>query len=236
MSLQRQVEIAAERAREIKRERCREEGRVDIIVLVEIYRGPLPVALGFLAANTKTIMRDLGLLITGFDADAVVFCNEGYSQRYEGNNPVTGKPTVMGDYQRLAEQHDGVAKGWVIETLNTFGANRAGDVIAWSDPYSWDGDVPVFQGGHFLAKPQGGLPERLIEIMNHPDTTTAYMKWAGGTEGLPGRTERDVIVGKMLSSQINGHIGLVAYEDQGDRFEELDRVTEGSAFFKKFEL
>jgi len=234
--LQQQVEDAAQHAQTIKKRRCEEEGRVDIILLAEIFRGSGPVALAFLIPKHATVLRDLRLLVTGFDADAVVFTMEGYRQRFRGNNPVTGKPVVMGDYQTLAEQHDGIAKGWVQETINTFGANRAGDIIALTSPYNWEGDLPVFEQTYGMREPGGGLPTALVQMMNIPGASTQFLREHGVTS-LPERTERDIIVGRMLSTQINGQVGLLAHEDQTERFEHLNTITkEHPALFKTWDL
>lgn len=234
------VRGAAEHARHVKTARCAEEGRVDILPMVEILRGGKPVSLSFLMPSLDTMYRDIALLIEGFDADAVIFTVESYRRLTKADkNPATGEDWGPGAYQDLAENHDGLAKGWVEESLMTFGANRAGDVVAAEFPYHFEGDEPTFgamieMGAEPDHRLGGRVPEMLVEVMNRSGVSAAFLREAG-VAGLPDRDERDIVVARILAGQINGQVGLLAFSDDEGRESALKTAVEAHpAFFRTY--
>jgi hypothetical protein len=88
----------------------------------------------------------------GFDADVLVYLADSWAVTGQNNNinPVTGAPWEQGDMAKIVEEHDGLVRGLVTETLQLLAVNRAGDLDSLSLAYTvvkhhvqWADPIPM---------------------------------------------------------------------------------------------
>lgn len=122
----------------VRRRNPRRLWETDLRPLIEGWRGEEPVC----SIITAEIDRDQALraaraVIRGFGADSLVVITEGWhpAQEYTTTNPRTGRPWEHGQMQDLAEHHDALGRGWLIESLNVLAVNRAHDLAMGTQDY-----------------------------------------------------------------------------------------------------
>lgn len=91
------------------------------------YRGNEPVVLMI----SQDVDRNQGLnavrlAAMGFGCDAVALTTDSWHAKTM-TNPVTGKDWGPGEMQIVADEHNGIERGWISEDLMTNVVNRAGD-------------------------------------------------------------------------------------------------------------
>jgi hypothetical protein len=126
-------DVAAERVRHLKEQKVadwRESDRPELHPTVIGWRGDTEVAV----MVTMRVDRDEGLraahlMAVGFGCDALAFCVDTWSSK-DLINPVTGREWAQNEMQDVVEHHQGIERGWILEALNTFVVNRAGDLAA----------------------------------------------------------------------------------------------------------
>src|SRR5262245_19731954 len=114
------------------------EGMTDLPWTVHFRRGAEPIAMVYFNGNRDTMFGIARMGTIGFEADVLGVMNESYHSTSD-TNPLTGDPWAPGEMQVLAEQHDGLANGWVREALTLLACNRAGDVKTMWLPYAIKG-------------------------------------------------------------------------------------------------
>lgn len=195
MSLHDIAERAAEKARALKEAQVAEAAgekpesggpaRTDIRAVIEGFRGTEMVVVMIPAR----IHRDDALAAArwaalGFECDTIAMTTEAWhpAEEFTRRNPITGESWGAGEMQQVAESHDGLARGWLVENLSTWVVNRAGDVIDVCQDYrisrsgygkkttryeiEWIGE-PMFSDT-LKAQVMGLIPESLVRYMNAP--------------------------------------------------------------------
>lgn len=203
------VNEAADQARRLKEMECEDnhdrDRRPALRPSIQGWRGADPVALMI----PSQVDRDAGLraaylCATGFGCDSIAFSVDTWSATTM-TNPLTKKRWGPREMQDLADNHDGVAKGWISDGLSTFVVNRAGDLasvmqrytlkgrdnpllgrwvwsVTWGERYSDDALEPGAPD-----KIDGLVPEALISYMNLPtlqQDITAHTGLSGADFGL----------------------------------------------------
>lgn len=128
------LDSAARMARELKEWACT-DGQGDISPYLIAYRAGEPVCQVILHNHMRDEILDVAAVMArGFDADVISMTHEAYAANYSVNsanraiNPMTGHEWGAGEMQDAAQNHDGIAKGWVREVVNIIVINRAADV------------------------------------------------------------------------------------------------------------
>lgn len=163
----------------------------DISCIVEGYRGENPaVILMPMDLGREHTLFAAQVAAIGFGADVVCVTTEGWRASDPARNPVTGKPWESGQMQEVVEQHQGLEKGWIYESLTTYAVNRAGDVLSGIQDYriskhtnalgitrhsiEWEEPMlPELIKQMEGAQLGGVLVEETVKYMNHP--TVAQM-------------------------------------------------------------
>lgn len=124
-------------------------GQGDLLPTIVAYRGDQMVALIQGSAIDRDQMLNLVYIAaSGYEADVVATAFETWIAHNLAENPLTGRPWVPGDMQDLVENHDGRAKGWIVDALMISAVNRAGDFRARTVPYRTKGRrVEWIEGG-----------------------------------------------------------------------------------------
>jgi hypothetical protein len=242
-------DLAVRAAREVKTEHVArltgpdvsdEPSATDIGAMVEGWRAGRPVVRVMLfLAGRDDLYRTAQVVANGFSCDALAVTTESW-KALGGDaevNPVTGRRWEPGEMQDVAYNHDGVAQGWVVESLTTLVVNRAGDNVGGSQDYritrqatplgvarygiEWVGEV--IQGdGQF----RGFIPEMLADIMAMP--TVAQLVARSGASGadfglddVEAQAHSDAaVVKQMVRSGFQGGVALIS--DSPERSAVLD--------------
>ncbi len=221
--------------------------------LVALYRGDDHVALLVIKGDSTTVVPAAQLAILGLDADLAVVITDSYTvfcDRHHDQadidgllaeadwcphliNPTTGRKWGRGEMEKVAREHDGVAKGWVHEILCCNAFNRAGDVASVVMPYQRAGikrDRVVWTEIREWGESTGYIRDSLVGIMNTPSTTTLLQRFSGMSVqeledrfGGWNREDRDFYTGKIISSEFGDdvHMALLAHPDDADRVRRL---------------
>lgn len=185
-SIQEHVDRAVAAARSVKEDRVMAwhgpDDPIDIVTTMLVFRRDEYIATVFLREGGRDpLLAAAHGLIFGFAADVFAVVNETYKTRIEFN-PLTGKHWEPGEMQQAAEQHDGIAKGWVSESLQVLVVNRQGELgsanigyvlrrvesplgLGWSCLIDW----PADEGWNDEKVVVGGfIPDMLREFMAEP--------------------------------------------------------------------
>lgn len=165
---EKHVDNHAQAAREILRESLANgEGSPPIIIVI---RGGLPVAHITPQMSVTDPGETLQLIATvaaaGFGADEIAVIMDSYVA-HTPLNPLTGGEWGPGDMQRLAEHHNGVARGWVKDALSFSAVTRSGEMFMASMKYDITDDGPVF---YPLEKDTQALGGRLTSVFTDAET------------------------------------------------------------------
>lgn len=152
-------------------------GNTDMTGAILVYRGDTMVAV----VSPEHVDRDLMLAgvrmaAIGMCPDLVAIVQETYHSELR-KNPRTRKAWRPGEMQALAEQHNGLDRGWVAEALTVMACNRAGDISMRVLPYRvngtavrWLPDVlPPEQPGDEAPRFSGVVPDSIRASMEEPD-------------------------------------------------------------------
>lgn len=202
MKLDELLEQTMARAKDMKEhtvaQAATEGWNPDIKMIVEGFRGDRPVIMLMpLDTGRDEVLRAGYAAATMFGCDTLSITHESW-QTGERLNPLTGKDWEVGDMQDLAENHDGIAKGWIAEALMSYAVNRAGDLVSGFQKFVMHGDnengytvewtetqvLPAEQSG---VQHRGVIPESLVSFMNAP-TVMQFMAKAGVTGDTFGLT------------------------------------------------
>ncbi len=233
------------------------KGRADIAAQIEVYRGDQMVALLTVNGLSADILGKLGgLSAHAFDADTLVLSFETYGtvtdpelvQRAAAGdeeahaalmrNPVTGRPyEYVGQIREVAEEHDGIAKGWVTEMITVVAVNRAGDMDIRNLPFHYASNGRYLMWDHVAAAEKwwrdqrdkgegetsvrGGLADALITGMNIP-SMGQILPDPQNTE--MSRAERDAWAAEFIQRARLAAVILCSPEDNGDRVRTLKRA------------
>ncbi len=215
---------------------------LDIRYLVHGWRGAELVVTVFPSGQSFTVaLAAAQVAAVGFGCDAVAVTTETFSAGV-AVSPLTGKPWVPGEMQRVAEEHGGLDTGAVVEALVTLVVNRAGDVAGLSAPYRIERSVNalgvVSYSVEWLPESMddghgdywdGGLVKMLARFMNEPpvDALFARTGLSVGDFGLTPdqvRTHMDcAVVKRLLDSGFEGAVVLLANGDDPERGEIIER-------------
>lgn len=168
-----------------------------------------------------TILSTAAVIADGFDADQVGIVFECYSTVVDlehpelaGINPLTGRQYRQHEMAELATHHDGIAKGWVEETIAVLVGNRAGDVAMLQQPFHYVGGKHLVWGearefATLLAHtPAGVMPEAMRRMMTAP-TLSQHIPADFPVDQI----DRDAIIGEMLTRRGNA---VLLYADSTD--------------------
>lgn len=132
------LDRAVETVRGVKEQRVA-RGGTDVDSCLAVYRGDDLAALIFpeLPQNRDAMLWCARMAAGGFCADVIALTMETwYASAGRTTNPLTGKQWGPGEMQDAADNHDGVAKGWIADALMVQVYNRAGDTAQITMPYS----------------------------------------------------------------------------------------------------
>lgn len=177
------LDLLTKAARDTKTKITRKH-RADLPTMMMVFRAGEPLAQITLQHGGRNFIAEAArMAIVGFDADSIGVFTESYQCNTE-KNPLTGEdwsyPNGSGDrgwMQILAEDHDGIEKGWIHECISIFACNRAGDVNLASLPYryvgkshiSWIEGDQKFNSLNIHGGVSGGyLVDQLLNAMNEP--------------------------------------------------------------------
>lgn len=139
MKIEEHLEWATERMRWLKEERVKDtagmDRNTDLAPVVHGWRGDEPVVTMFpLQVDRDAGLTAVNLAAMGFGCDVIALTTDSW--RATGRiNPVTGKRWRKEEMQDVALNHDGIAKGWIVESLTVQVVNRAGDSEGTVMPY-----------------------------------------------------------------------------------------------------
>jgi hypothetical protein len=238
---------AMESARTLKEgrvARATSRDQADMSPLVEGYRGSEPVVVLIpFKVDRDEMLRAAHLAAVGFGCDVIAVTSDSYAAVGKGEvkddlrNPVTGRPFEPGDMQRLVEEHDALAKGWITEGLMTMAVNRAGDVLAGQQNYrlverrsalgivtfALEWDLPARQEADKGGALEGLIVDSLQASMNAPtiEQVFAQHRLLAADFGLTpeqARTHADCATVKALASAgFRGGVLLQARKDDAER-------------------
>lgn len=116
----------------------------------------------------------------GWGADVVAMLLETWQSTLD-TNPVTGKPWGPREMTDLAENHDGVAKGWIRDAVSVFAVDRTGEIASDNLLYRWFGNQLVWEPEDRgpITQHRGYLVDRMRDAMTAP-------VFDPETEALPG--------------------------------------------------
>jgi hypothetical protein len=223
------------------KEHVARRGKTDLLPFVVANRGDKPIALVTIHEHVRdTILSIAGVMATGLDADSVGIVFESYvtvpdpeHPERDGLNPVTGQRWKANEMHLVATVHDGIAKGWIEESIGVVVANRAGDLIMLSLPFhytsmghlKWDEpkaplstlDMPKD------GKVSGIMPEAMIRMMIEKSAMQMFPDFPHDEH------ERDAFVAQLLTMQGNA---VMLYADIRDtkRVATLQRRNPGGHF------
>lgn len=225
MRIQEALDKATTGARFVKERHVRDvkgrPGRTDINTFIECYRGNHLVATVMLRPDRDAMLEAAWFASRGFSADVVSVTMETWQRAAKFGpdgepesmvNPLTGRPIEQGDLGDLAMNHDGIARGWVVEALVTQVLNRAGDTLAAVQPYRIEGrQVEWLEppgGGEQPDRFEGFVPDELGRAMQ--ETTLDQIIGATGLSlgAIPGLSEEqarahaDIATVKVLGEKM----------------------------------
>lgn len=216
MLIQEAMRRATAHARTVKEEHVRrvkgKVGRTDIMTFIEFYRGDDVVAVLWHQPDRDTMLDAVWLGAAGFSADVVAVTMETFHTTLS-ENPVTGRTWGSGEMAEVAAEHDGLAKGWVVETLVTEVANRAGDSRQVLQGYVIAGRTVEWvdeQDSEEMGAEVGGVvPETILAAMNNASLAQeiARLEITPDRLGLSGermQTHADIATVKVLEAKL-GH-------------------------------
>lgn len=223
-------------ARETKEQACRERP-ADICPYVSAYRGDELISIITLrhqvAAEVLTVAT---ISAVGFDADVISMVVETYiadtasNDPAAGINPHTGRPWQPGEMQDVAENHDGIEKGWVTEALVVTVANRAGDVGVINQPYRFSGKHLVWVDNHLRPKVfeegnknHGGIiPDALRRAMQRKSTSQVFSEFVESK--VIDHADLDILTAEALGERFECAVMLGADIDDDVRVRKLKEV------------
>jgi hypothetical protein len=180
------LEQAVEQARADKEARAG-RGVAMLPMGVTLFRGGVRVArLQPRQHVREALLRTALCAAAGFAADTLAVRFETWFSESE-TNPVTGQPWEDGQMQEAAERHDGVARGFVSDSIMVLAYNRAGDSRGQMLPFRIVGGAVVWgepwvdaSGDHW----GGVMHEKLLRTMTAPDLPTLVNRALGAPPGL----------------------------------------------------
>jgi len=177
------------------------EGMTDLPWTVHFRRGAEPIAMVYFNGNRDTMFGIARMGTIGFEADVLGVMNESYHSTSD-TNPLTGDPWAPGEMQVLAEQHDGLANGWVREALTLLACNRAGDVKTMWLPYAIKGRAVEWGEVFGLDLEVGGyVPDTLRDTMMHAPPRPPWLNDAYAEHGYEdARAQQDAATVRLSSS------------------------------------
>lgn len=231
---------------------------LDIPMMLFAYRGEHLVAKIFLdRIDVDVLLRCAELSVSLFQPDILVTTSEGYRPNYEDfpTFPLTGQSwddmrSQRGSFQDLVENQDARRKGWIVDELSAFAANRSGDVGTTSNSYRIEGDKVIWTRNTHATSLEGAnlggrIPHTLVRAMTYTTLGTTLTRAGMQTFHLSGEQTQahlDVVATRTLLAQGASAVLLLG-EDGGARgpiitssFPDAETFTEGeppgSAFFK----
>jgi hypothetical protein len=163
-------------------------------------------------------------MAVGFEADAVAISTDSYVSDHQ-QNPMTGQPWNYGAMELLADQHDGIARGWVKEALMIAVYRHDGHAVMCELPYvrqpdgviTWLND-PASDQWH--ESPPVGRLARVMSTDPTKDhtgnTLLESMRQALGS--TPSRREMDAMVARVLiAPELVGCVEVMLMEYQSEK-------------------
>lgn len=184
----------------------------DLPPCVMAWRGDEQVVI----ALAGQVNRDQGLelahrVAVGFDADAIAFITDAYSAHPDlpaGINPLTGKEWHQGEMQDLVENHDGIARGWIVEYLYVNVVNKAGDIAGGGLQYTLTGrHIEMTPGPQYFGGIDGLVPDALRRAMKSPSMSEVLLAQglsysAFGMNHEEGRARQDAVASEQITEMM----------------------------------
>lgn len=137
--------------------------------------------------DPNTLLRNAAMAGAAYGAEALAVVLEGVIPLVP-TNPVTGEPWGRGEAETAWLEHDGVARGWVTETLLISVGGRDGDAVDQALPFRpTTGAIEWAAEPTPINSPIGGL---LVKQLEHPAVDAARVpdpgdSFAGDPENGP---------------------------------------------------
>lgn len=147
--------------------------------------------------DPNTLLRNAAMAGAAYGADALAIVLEGVIPLVPAN-PVTGEPWGRGEAETVWFEHDGVARGWVTETILISVGGRDGDTVDQAVPFRPTSDSIEWAAEPTqINSPIGGL---LVKQLEHPAVDAARVPDPG--DGFAGDPENgpfyDAAVGRQV--------------------------------------
>lgn len=226
------MRAAINSVRMVKANKAAEMRDTNLATTILAHRGEVQVAMvSPYRMDRDTMLTAVDLSAHGFCADLMAIAYE----TYEANsliNPLTGRTWVDGDMQRLVDDHDGYARGWVRDAVMISVLNRAGDARHRMMPYQIKDKQVIWLAGKDTAA--GGLTDigGLVPELLHAAMAKPMLNRAALQKGFTGRefgmsseavdARIDCSVAKMLM-QANCLVGLSA-DDGSEREQVITKI------------
>ncbi len=206
-TMQEALDLAVLVAKDAKDKLARKRDN-NLSTMLVAYRGEEPVAHIFpeQQVNRDEMLKCALLAVRGFSADMLALIFETW-QATDLINPVTGKRWGPREMQDAADNHDGVAKGWITDALMVSVYNRAGDATSTILPYRISNKVVVWSKPMEAATALGGyVHNALLQIMRKPDLDTEMTRMGVSFADFnltaeEGRAHQDIATVKMFTGQ-----------------------------------
>lgn len=216
-------------------------GHTDIQTFIEFFRGDQMVALVTMPPDRDAMLTAALIGASGFGADSLAVSMEtwGHTAKLQSPaptnpddieaaaarvlHPLTGEPIKQGDLADLALNHDGIAKGWVVEGILTQVLNRAGDTATVLQPYRITGRTVEWLPRDFDTDGTA-VAGRVADALAHAmraDTIEQDMARHGvtfaslGLEAERGRAHADVATVTALRERFGEHALILLAADPG---------------------
>jgi hypothetical protein len=191
--------------------------------VLHAYRGEHPVAVVVLNAHERDdILMAASGAAGGFDPDVLTVFFEAFRTAGSNINPLTGQMWQQDEMQEAVENHDAIARGWVVEVLTVLAVNRALDVAQAEIPFRFitsgeslrvHFDAPVYWSSLEQpdSPPEGLFPTVLRAAMSQPPSEVAIPDQSFG------RDARDVATARILQRHIGCDVGLMSVAHDSKR-------------------
>lgn len=217
--------LTLEHVKHFKEEWVSDNGPDDIPVDVKAWRGGVPVAGAMLPTGDMEFLDAARFMIYALDADAVAVSLEilaGNPEREDPNlNPLTGNEFKLGEIHDLYENHDGVAKGWVLELITVMVITRGETVMRGILSYRYrDGKVEWLD--HRVADEDtgGSIADALLKAMRKPSLSVQAQ--------LPAELDRnrlDIAAMAFLQEHLpEALVGLYSIAGDSERQDLIDEL------------
>lgn len=235
MNINDALGVAMRGARQSKEQQVRRghrTGDVDIPATLTCYRGATPVAAVQPTGGREDYVQAARIGAYGFRADVVSLVNDSYHTTGPAGqagprptNPITGRAWEPGEMQRVALEHDGVARGLVSEGIIVTVANRAGDLAAASIGYRRSGAHLLWGEEDTLldGAVSGYIPASLRALMAEPDMGTVFYRETGlDVSGEVADAWADVATALRVTGSGRGAV-VMLYAEPGTERERIVR-------------